>query len=676
MIKKIWQWSVLISSVLWLFLPMPLVADAWGWGKNWWMVVLALVNLLLWIGVWLKDGRGKVQTGMVSWWWLVTGVGLITLFLANTYTGVRFRGLVGSGGLMTMVGVGIWWWLWQQLDANVKRKMVGVMGWAGVVLVMLAVAVFLIPQKMLPISWPPTNPWLMIDAGWSVTGSVVSEIVILLVLAFVVGHRLIVRIKKSENYWMWAIMEALLLIGVVIDGYRLFKGAWSGLPMDTAWSIALETLKRKPWVGVGWGNFIEAFNTYRPVGYNLTSMWATAFKNSTMTGLQWLTEAGMIGLGVMIWGMLIGLKKNTHGKRNWIKLGGVLALLLLPITSGGWWIMAWLLALKSETVEKEVLMLAGESKRNIGPWIIGGFTAVFVMGIGFMWIRLTMAEVAIKNSITAAAKNLAQPTYDWQRRAIEINPWEPEYRRLYSQTNLALAQATLSKETPSDAEKQQAAVLVQQSVNEGKAAIALDGLNSGYWANLAVIYRSLVGLVDGAADWSYESYNQAIALDSVNPLLKLNLGGLLYAANRFEDADRIFEGVVTSKPDLANGWYNWAYTAKKLNKINDAVARLNQAVSLVPADSGDFEKATLELTEWKKELEASQTPVPTPKEAETLKTPEPLPSVSEDEKPIIPSGVLAPPTGAMVTPKPSEAPSSTTSEKVTPMPSGETTVTP
>ena len=615
--------------------------------------MLALINLFFWLVVWIKDGRGKIQTGMAGWWWLVIGVGVITLLLANTYAGVRFRGLVGSGGLMTMLAVGIWWWLWQQLDAGIKRKMVGVMGGAGVVMVVLAVAVFLIPQKMIPFRWPTANPWLVIDAGWSVTGSVVSETIILLVLALVIGQRLINRIKKVESYWVWAIMEAVLLIGLVIDGYRLIKGAWSGLPIDTAWSIALETLKRKPWVGVGWGNFIEAFNIYRPVGYNLTPMWATAFKNSSITSLQWLTEAGMLGLAVMIWGLLIGLKKNIHGKRNWVKLGGIVALLMLPVNSGGWWIIAWMLALKTETMEKEVTMLAGENKRNIGPWIMGGITAVLIIGIGFMWTRITMAEVAIKNSIMAAAKNLAQPTYDWQRKAIEINPWEPEYRRLYSQTNLALAQATLAKETPSDAEKQQAAVLVQQSVNEGKAAISLDGINSGYWANLAVIYRSLVGLVDGAADWSYESYNQAIALDPVNPLLKLNLGGLLYAANRFEDADRIFEGVVTSKPDLANGWYNWAYSAKKQNKINDAVARLNQAVSLVPANSGDFETASKELAEWKKELDAAQTPAPTPKEAETLKTPDPLPSVNEEEKPIIPSGVLAPPTGAIITPEPS-----------------------
>jgi Tfp pilus assembly protein PilF len=290
-----------------------------------------------------------------------------------------------------------------------------------------------------------------------------------------------------------------------------------------------------------------------------------------------------------------------------------------------------------------------------------------MVGISIGWARVVMAEAAIKKSMVAAAKNQAQPTYDWQRKAIGLNPYEPEYRRIYSQTNLALAQATLTKENPSDADKQQAAVLVQQAVNEGKAAIALDGINSSYWANLAVIYRSLVGLVDGAADWSYESYNQAVALDPANPLLKLNLGGLLYAANRFEEADRLFEGVVTLKPDLANGWYNWAYTAKKQNRINEAVARLNQAVALVPANSGDFDKATQELADWKKELEALSAPAPTPKEAETLKTAEPLPTGTTGEKPKVQAGELAPPT-AVATPEPT----ATVTPTVTAKPTGAT----
>ena len=190
-----------------------------------------------------------------------------------------------------------------------------------------------------------------------------------------------------------------------------------------------------------------------------------------------------------------------------------------------------------------------------------------------------------------------------------------------------------------DEDRQKASTLVQQAVREGKAAIALDENNPIYWLNLAMIYRQLVGMVDGAADWSYQAYQQAVVLEPANPISKLDLGGLLFAANKFEEADRVFEQVVTTKPDFANGWYNWAYSAKKLNKLEFAVARLTQAVALVPATSGDYEKANGELTTWKKELAASAEAM-APK-AETLKTAEPLPTTGKEQV-VVPTGELAP----------------------------------
>ena len=73
-------------------------------------------------------------------------------------------------------------------------------------------------------------------------------------------------------------------------------------------------------------------------------------------------------------------------------------------------------------------------------------------------------------------------------------------------------------------------VLLQQAVREGKSAVSLDGLNANYWTNLATIYRDLIGVVDGAPDWSLSAYQQAVALDPTNPSLRLDMGGLLYAA--------------------------------------------------------------------------------------------------------------------------------------------------
>jgi len=167
-----------------------------------------------------------------------------------------------------------------------------------------------------------------------------------------------------------------------------------------------------------------------------------------------------------------------------------------------------------------------------------------------------------------------------------------------------LALSLLQNKDITEEDKQKAVTLVQQSVREAKAAVALDNLNPGYWTNLAVIYKQMVGVIDGASDWSVQAYSQAGVLDTVNPALRLDFGGLLYALGRYDEADRVFEQAVTLKNDLANSWYNWAYTGKQLNKLPEAVDRLTQALTLVPAGSGDYDKASKELETWKKELDA------------------------------------------------------------------------
>ena len=97
-------------------------------------------------------------------------------------------------------------------------------------------------------------------------------------------------------------------------------------------------------------------------------------------------------------------------------------------------------------------------------------------------------------------------------------------------------------------------------------------------------------------------------------------------------------------------WYNWAYSAKKMNKLADAVQRLGQAVQLVPVTSGDYESATKELNLWKDEYNAAVakaqaaqvTPTPT-KTPESLSAPQPLPTMGKEEKVKVSAKDFAPP---------------------------------
>jgi tetratricopeptide (TPR) repeat protein len=124
-------------------------------------------------------------------------------------------------------------------------------------------------------------------------------------------------------------------------------------------------------------------------------------------------------------------------------------------------------------------------------------------------------------------------------------------------------------------------------------------------------------------------------------MLKLNLGGLFYGLNNFESADRVFEEVVVSKNDYANGWYNWAYSGKQLGKLEVAVNRMKKALELVPASSTDYETANKILVEWQKELDAANKKRANEakqqtanQEEKTLTTPEALPSQVDKEKEI------------------------------------------
>jgi len=272
-----------------------------------------------------------------------------------------------------------------------------------------------------------------------------------------------------------------------------------------------------------------------------------------------------------------------------------------------------------------------------------------------------IADAYWRQSLLAASKNDGSMTYNLQIKAVGMNPYMADYRAVYSQTCLVLAQSFLAKENVTDEEKEKGSTLIQQSVREAKAAIGLDQKNADYWGNLAAIYRSLVGMVDGTADWSSQAYQQAIVFNPASPLIKLDLGGLFYATGNFESADRVFEEAVLNKQDYANAWYNWAYSAKGLNKLSEAINRLDQAIKLVPVDSSDYEKASGELSTWKKELEelnkkqkeATQAQGETKKEeVNVLTTPEPIPTVAEKKQIVLPTGSEMAP----VTPEPTAGP--------------------
>ena len=647
----------LVLALMPLFF-LPVIYDGFGLGKVSFLVLSGGLGLIFWVveAIWGKKTEVKFSKG----WWLIVllGVWSVVSFLRMSQ-GAQARSITSPLGIGSLVGLIFWFFLWLQVRSREEyEKQLNWLTVSAVLVGITSLVVFVMPESKLPFNWPKDNPVISISNSWSVTGSLLSEVVLFGFLTVEWVRRLVKKIKNRAefaDYFKEAIVAAFLGLMVVVAGYRLVKLGWLYLDLTTSWVIAVETLKNSPLFGVGLGNFVEAFSRFRPASFNMTDMWVNMFGVSLMGIFHWWTELGLVGLGLILILMVSSWKQKN--KLGLVLLGSVV--LLTPPVFLTVFLMFWVMAtFLGETKEAQMILEAGETKKNIMPYIVGLLVLVIVGFAGYKMVKPVVADYYWRESLTATVKNDATGAYNNQIKAIGMNPNLADYRAMYSQTNLALARNYFEVpkgEEMTEENKQKASTLIQQAVREAQAAVGLDQKMSGYWVNLGSVYRSLIGLIDNTFDWSVQSYQQAAVFDPVNPNIKMELGSLAYGAKDYASAERYFEDAVNAKPNLANAWYNWAYAAKQQDKIQDAVTRLDQSVRLVPADSEDYEKANKELTEWRKELDEAvkkyqevlkqqQEAVKSEETEPALTTPQPLPTIEEEDQVVVPTGTdLAPP---------------------------------
>jgi Tfp pilus assembly protein PilF len=583
----------------------PIVLDGFGFGKNLVLAAMAFVALVLWTVKLIIDKERIVKTNKLFWLFLVFVIWSgVTFFRLDA--GSKMVSLMNPMGMGTIISFFILFFVWLQInDKEETRKQFLFLTVAGLISGIVSLVVFLLPASKLPLLIPKTDPLLSINSAWSLAGSVLAEATLFLFLIFGWLKGLLKKVKEKfelKDYWMEAGATVFFSLLFLLDIYRVFKAGWIFLDFKSAWVIAAETFKVAPIFGVGIGNFLEAFNSFRPASFNLTSYWSGSFSTSSMGILQIWTELGVVGLIFVFYLMAMVLKLKKTVKIGQLVLFLAISL-LLPLNLLTVFLLVWILSSNMiATKESKLILNVGENNFNVMPYVVAVLVLVGV-GFGSFWAgRMFLGDFYMRKSLVAATKNDGTKTYELQIKAIGFNPNLASYRKTYSQVNLSLAQTLLSKTDISDDDKTKASTLVQQAVREAKTAVSLSQKNPEYWYNLAGIYKTLVGLVDGAADWSYQAYQQTVILDPINPTYYLDMGGLLYAAGSYEQAERSFEQAATNKANFANAWYNWAYAAKQQNKLAAAVSRLEQALTLVPADSTDYEAATKELETWKAEL--------------------------------------------------------------------------
>lgn len=406
-----------------------------------------------------------------------------------------------------------------------------------------------------------------------------------------------------------------------------------------SWYAAVEVLKQPMTAlfGVGIDNFQSIFVKMKDVSYNSSPMWQiSAFSLSRTAAFHTMTEMGLMGIVslFLILSLLVKKAFTPEGSimSKLIAFYFIAVFLLVPPSFLLFFLLfVWIGMEQSNHKSKELSVDFSEIIPAYAVLLLVG-----MIGIGggvFMLGKLYMSEYMFQQSLTT---NNLKDVYEKMRTAVSYNPYNERMRSNFAQVHLLIANTVAGRATKnekgepqlSETDRQTVSQAIQAAIDEAKAVVTLNPNKATNWELLATVYRSIVGVVQGADTWTVSAYQRAIVLDPQNPTYRVALGGVLYGFKQYDDASRLFEQAVSLKPDWPNAQYNYAWTAYQRGDYAKAAAAMQSTVALLNStrDAADYKKATADLEEFKKKVPAeTQTPDTTTTESvqkkETLSLP-------------------------------------------------------
>ncbi len=437
----------------------------------------------------------------------------------------------------------------------------------------------------------------------------------------------------------FAVVSVIIVIGLLFSGYKLLTlspqaGGLVVLPFETGFQTAFASISQDTGrvlqgllFGSGIGTYVTDFTRYKPASFNLNQdLWALTFFRSSSFILELLATTGVLGLLAFIY-LLFRILKEKRIVPLFIL--AIIASLLTPfsftIQSLFFILLALLLvyqesqgrgAAKLFDIELQIVALrkglisfdtSPSKEKSAAMPSVSIVIIVIIAGLlSYFGVKYIVSDVIFQQSLVAASQNNGSLTYTKQINAISIFPYRDAYYRIFSQTNLALANTIAAAQprgaTPSAQTQQTIFTLIQQSINSGRTATTYGPLTMLNWQNLASVYRSLIGFGQNADSFAILASQQAITLDPNNPQEYINLGGIYYQLGQWDNAIRQFQISVALKSDYANAYYNLGHALEQKGNLSDALSQYQIVQRLVENDKPNYDKISSEINNLQKRI--------------------------------------------------------------------------
>jgi len=451
-------------------------------------------------------------------------------------------------------------------------------------------------------------------------------------------------IKRNQINQYRLILPMLILVFsiMMLLPIRLNVFTWLSIPMEVSPSVNAtvaideQVLKESFFFGKGPGSFAYAYGLYRNKALNQTDFWNIRFNQGVSKILSQPVTLGLAGflawlatiIGFAIYGFIALVKRQ--GKNwalamatysAWFLLAFLQFFYLTNLTLEiAFWLMLGLsfLSLKSLSAEGEqekedafskLPSMSVEFDRTspLASVLSFVFVIVAVLTISLLYLggsyyyadilyQQGLNSISVKNDLNSGVAKITD--------AVMLNPYNDIYLRSLAQVALLRVNGELAK--PQSAERDaQVQNLIATAINIGKRTTDLSPLNVDNWEQRAAIYRSVIGFIPGAEEWTFDAYKEASKLAPQNPLYYFELGrSYILAADilapaaqqdktaeaKMKDylikAELALSKAVQAKPDYAPAIFQQSLVFDRQGKIDQAITKMIETKNGYPNDVG------------------------------------------------------------------------------------------
>jgi tetratricopeptide (TPR) repeat protein len=454
----------------------------------------------------------------------------------------------------------------------------------------------------------------------------------------------------------------VIMLGIAVTTYALFKlDKPLLLPIETGFQTAFSEISLDSGriaqgflVGSGFGTYASDFSRWKQVSFNQNQdLWNLAFFRSSNFVFELLATTGVLGLCAFIFLLIRVLKELRVSPQNKMLVSVIclfLILLFLPLNFTSQTLFFAILGLfaanqglinkaqnrffdielQFATFRKGLIAMetphAKSGKSLILPSIIGIIILMFIGILGYFSVLYVVSDLTFQKSLAATAQNNGSLIYQLQSKAISTFPYRDGFYRVFSQTNLALANTLASQQpkdsSPSATVQQNIITLIQQSINSARTATTLAPQTFLNWQNLSSVYRGLIGFGQNAENFAIATAQQSINLDPNSPQQYISLGGIYYQLGQWDNAQNQFQIAVVLKPDYANSHYNLGHALEQKGDLQNALAQYQIVKSLIVNDKVSLEQINKEIEALQSKTKSESKPLTDTNQTLNVNTPQ------------------------------------------------------